>query len=59
VKCTNLYSGEFYGLKQPLRLFHYKRMSVSADKGVDKDFVVVDTALFICTRLLNIALLVG
>jgi hypothetical protein len=33
-------------------------MSANADEGVDKDFVVVDTTLFICPRLLNIALLV-
>lgn len=33
-------------------------MSASADEGVDKDFVVVDTTLFICAGFLNIALLV-
>jgi hypothetical protein len=33
-------------------------MSVNADEFVDKDCVVVDTTLFICARLLNIALLV-
>jgi hypothetical protein len=35
-----------------LRLFSYKRISANADEGVDKDFVVVDTTLFMSAWLL-------